>query len=307
MVVLDLMTKAERAKNYASDEIIVAHFDHGIRSNSGEDAEFVRKMAEEIYHETNITEKGKLGPDTSEETAREARYEFLRKVAREHEPATIYTAHHLDDLIESVAINLLRGTGWRGLAVLDTAGIRRPLLEAEICYEPMDKLAILEYAAKRGLRFREDPTNSSEQFLRNRVRARLEKENWNYEQKLEMWELWRKQKQLRREIDQLVVSLLPQEGEPWQRKWFQELEERAIESSTEDSTGETGETEEAGELWRNVARELLRAGLLRAGVRATRPQIEDFRRAILEYAPGKCFNLPGDKLVRLGKTEFELE
>lgn len=319
MVMLDLMTKAERAQDYASgeitarekyssgdinhqedyasDEIIVAHFDHGIRDNSSEDADFVRKMAEEIYHETNIAEKGKLGPAASEEAAREARYEFLRKVAREHEPATIYTAHHLDDLIESVVINLLRGTGWRGLAVLDMAGIRRPLLEAEICYEPMDKLAILEYAAKRGLRFREDPTNSSEQFLRNRVRGRLEKENWSYKRKLEMWELWRKQKQLRREIDQLIVNLLPKEGEPWQRKWFQELEERAS----------RGPTEGVSELWRSVARELLRAGLLRAGVRATRPQIEDFRQAILKYAPGKCFNLPGDKLVRLGKTEFELE
>lgn len=315
MVMLDLMTKAERMKDYSvdetkatdgyafdeikleeeyssgdilngeknsSDEIIVAHFDHGIRGNSGEDAEFVRRMAEEIYHAKYIEKKGKLTEATSEETARTARYEFLHEVVRENEPAMIYTAHHLDDLIETVAINLIRGTGWRGLAGLDTVGVRRPLLEAEICYEPMDKLAILEYAAKRRLRFREDQTNSSEKYLRNRVRARLEEENWSYERKLEMWELWQKQKKLRREIDQLVVSLLPKEGESWQRKWFRELEE-------------------------NVALELLRSGLLRVGVRATRPQIEDFRQAILNYAPGKYFNLPEGRLVRLGKTEFWLE
>ena len=55
-----------------------------------------------------------------------------------------------------------------------------------------------------------------------------------------------------------------------------------------------------------VARELLRAGLLRIGVRATRPQLEDFRRAILGYAPGRKFNLPGGRLVELGRDSFIL-
>ena len=55
-----------------------------------------------------------------------------------------------------------------------------------------------------------------------------------------------------------------------------------------------------------MAGELLRAGLLRIGVRATRPQLEDFRRAILEYAPGRKFNLPGGRLVELGRDSFIL-
>lgn len=296
MVMLDLLWKAEKAEqtaekyasgdisndeNYASDEIIVAHFDHGIRDNSVVDAEFVQKIAEEIYHTKYIVEKDNLTKGASEEQARAARYEFLGEARRKNEPALIYTAHHLDDLIETVAINLLRGTGWRGLAVLDAPGVRRPLLETEICYEPMDKQAIWEYAAKRGLKFREDQTNSSLDFLRNRVRAKLTEEDWEFEQKLKMWRLWQRQKELKREIDQLVVSLLPPEGEPWRRKWFQELDE-------------------------SVAQELLRAGLLRAGVRATRPQIEDFRQAILHYQSGKCFNLPGNKLVKIEKKTFEL-
>lgn len=301
MVLLDLMYKNTPRKahfgddyascdildkgDYSSGEIIVAHFDHGTRDNSDKDAEFVRKTAGEIYHGTNIAKKGKLGENTSEEAARTARYEFLREVANRNEPSTIYTAHHLDDLVETVVINLLRGTGWRGLAVLDQAGVRRPLLEAEICYEPMDKAAIFEYAAKRGLHFREDQSNSSADFLRNRVRERLREENWVYEKKLEMWKLWQRQKKLRQEIDRIVNSLLPKEGELWQRKWFYELEEGAD---------------------REVAQELLREGLLRAGIRATRPQIEDFRQAILHYNPGKKFNLPGDKLVEIGRDEFEL-
>lgn len=276
MVLLDLVSK-----KYSSSDIIVAHFDHGIRNNSIEDAEFVAKSAEEIYHIRYIIGKGELGPKASEEAARTARYNFLRKVAAESGGAKIYTAHHLDDLIETVAINLIRGTGWRGLAGFDTPGIKRPLLEGELVYEPMDKLAILEYAAKRGLRFREDQTNASEEYLRNRVREMLGEAKWSYERKMEIWELWRRQRRLKTEIDRLVTGLLPGPEEAWQRKWFRELEPA-------------------------VALELLRAGTLRAGISATRRQLEDFRQAILGYAPGKKFNLPGDRLVKLGGKEFWL-
>lgn len=277
MVLLDLM-----AKKYSPGDIIIAHFDHGIRDNSGEDVQFVAKVAEEIYHIRYIIGKGELGLGTSEEAARAARYEFLRGVAAKNGGAKIYTAHHLDDLIETVAINLIRGTGWRGLSALDAPGIERPLLEGDLVYEPMDKLAIFEYAAKRRLRFREDQTNASEEYLRNRVREKFTEADWSYERKMEIWELWRQQRVRKAEIDRLVTGLLPEPGEAWQRGWFQDLESA-------------------------VALELLRAGTLRAGISATRPQLEDFRQAILSYAPGKKFNLPGDRLVKLGKREFWLD
>lgn len=273
MVLLDIM-----AKRYSSDDIIIAHFDHGVRSDSEKDAKFVARVAEEIYHVRYIIGKGSLGSNTSEEKAREARYEFLRKVAEEN-GAKIYTAHHLDDLVETVAINFIRGTGWRGLAGLDTSDIKRPLLETNLTYEPMDKSAIIEYAAKRGLRFREDATNSSEKYLRNRAREKLTEVDLGFEKKMEIWRLWQKQKELKREINQTVRELLP--AEEWQRGWFRGLEPQ-------------------------IALEILRAGTLRAGISATRPQLEEFRQAILNYAPGKSFNLPQDRLVKLGKEAFEL-
>ena len=115
--------------------------------------------------------------------------------------------------------------------------------------------------------------------MRNRLRP--EAAAMGRERKLEIWRLWQRQRELRREIDELVAELMPAAGAEWPRSWFFELEPV-------------------------VARELLRAGLLRAGVRATRPQLEEFRRAILEYAPGRKFNLPGGKLVRMGRDEFIL-
>lgn len=278
MVMLDMIC---RAKNYSSgdifSEIIVAHFDHGTRPSSALDAEFVERKAKEYGVEFQLG-KGELGEGIDEATARAKRYEFLHSI----DPfATIFTAHHLDDLVETVAINLVRGTGWRGLSVLDSPGIRRPFLETEMFYEPMDKVAIVEYAAKRKLEFREDPTNSSDEYLRNRIRHQMNNSPPKFEQKLEVYQLWRRQKQLKSEIDQLVVSLLPKKDTPWPRAWFKDLEP-------------------------NSALELLRAGTLRAGIAATRPQLEDFRQAILSYAPGKYFNLPGDRLVKITKTDFTM-
>lgn len=274
MVMLDMIC---RSKQYSSHDIIVAHFDHGMRENSAEDAEFVQRKAKE-YSVKFYLGHGELGEETSEARARTVRYNFLHSI----DPfATVFTAHHLDDLIETMVINLSRGTGWRGLAVLDTPGIRRPFLETEMFYEPLDKAAILEYAAKRQLNFREDQSNSSDEYLRNRIRHQMNNFPMDLEQKMQIYDLWQRQKQLKSEIDQLVVSLLPGKNQPWQRAWFENLDT-------------------------SLALELLRAGTLQAGVSATRPQLEDFRQAILNYAPGKHFNLPGDRLVKLNKSDFML-
>lgn len=270
MVMLDLVC---RNNNYSSSEIIVAHFDHGMRENSMQDAEFVRRKATE-YGVKCVVGRAKLGAGASEVAAREARYQFLRELATKCGQAEIWTAHHLDDLVESVAINLVRGTGWRGLAVLDSSGIVRPFLEPE---NVMDKRTILSYAGKHGLEFREDQTNNSEQYLRNRLRDKLQ----DFTFKRQFYELWQKQLKSKTEIDNVVRKLLPEDG-AWQRSWFQELDEE-------------------------VALELLRAGASTSGIKATRPQLENFRQAILNYRAGTYFNLPDDNLVKINKNSFKLE
>lgn len=259
----------------SDDEIVVAHFNHGIRKNAGEDAEFVRKLAYNYGLEFYLGE-GKLGEKASEADAREARYGFLHKLAQKlgekSHPAPIYTAHHLDDLIESVAINLIRGTGWRGLAVLNTPGIVRPFLQSESL---MNKKAIMKCAAEHNLCYREDPSNSWDEYLRNRIRHQMN----NIIDKSGLYDLWQQQVALKAEIDKLIADLLPAPGENWRRDWFKDLDEV-------------------------TALELLRAGALQNGVSATRPQLEDFRQAIVNYGAGKCFNLPNDKLIKFSKDSF---
>ena len=158
--------------------VIVAHFNHGTRPSSDEDEEFVKNLAKK-YNKRCIIGRANLGANVSEEKARNARYSFLKAAAAQNQ-AIIYTAHHLDDLVESIAINLSRGTGWRGLVPLDAGSIARSLVE-----KGYDKGKLFQYAAKNNLAFREDPTNHEDNYLRNRFRKELQNLPKENKQKLQ--------------------------------------------------------------------------------------------------------------------------
>ena len=147
-------------------ELLVAHFDHGMRSDSSEDREFVEDLAES-YGLPFIHEEGRLGIGASEATARAARYKFLHKVRQSNGAAAIITAHHQDDVLETAIINLLRGTGRKGLTSLQSrADIVRPLLS-------FPKSALLTYAKRTPLVWHEDSTNQNLDYLRNYVRQKI--------------------------------------------------------------------------------------------------------------------------------------
>ncbi len=144
-------------------ELIVAHFDHGIRPDSYKDKELVKRTAEK-YGLKFESESDKLGPKASEEAARTARYKFLESARQRHRADAIVTAHHQDDVLETVIINVLRGTGRRGLSSLKSEGkLLRPLLG-------YTKQELLDYAVKQKLDWREDTTNNDTAYLRNYIR-----------------------------------------------------------------------------------------------------------------------------------------
>lgn len=200
MVLLDMMVRAN------AGEIIVAHFDHGIRPDSRLDAALVSGVAKKrgLVFETRREE---LGEKASEALARERRYAFLRHVAKKHN-AQLVTAHHLDDLVETVAINMTRGTGWRGLAALD-ADVLRPLLDIE-------KSRLKVYAEKNGVIWREDSTNESGVYLRNRLRRKTP--YITLDEKRELRALHAHQRALKQEIRAEARQLIG-EG-PWYSRYF---------------------------------------------------------------------------------------
>lgn len=153
-------------------DLRVAHFEHGIRGEASRaDAAFVREFAEtrgvpcSVAHEDipAFARRKRLSLETA---ARERRYAFLEKVARDMGAgALIATGHHADDQAETVVMHLLRGSGVDGLAgIRPRAGTRiRPLLF-------LSRAEIEAYCREKGLRPRTDETNFLCDAARNRIR-----------------------------------------------------------------------------------------------------------------------------------------
>lgn len=247
VVLLDMLVKRQQA------ELIVAHFDHGIRSDSADDAAFVRALAES-YGLLFVLRREKLGSRASEDLARKRRYAFLRSEAKKH-AADIVTAHHQNDLIETIAINIYRGTGWRGVAVFGAKEVARPLLG-------MRKAELYEYALRNNLEWVEDSTNYEQKYLRNRLRAKLTVLPDVFVDNLVR--LWKEQTLLANDIDEETDILLKQ---PYSRYFFVNIEPM-------------------------VALELLRALIKKETATAfTRPQLERVLLAIKTAQPGTVFQV----------------
>jgi len=207
VVLLDMLVRT------GEHDLIVAHFDHGIRNDSAADARFVEGLANK-YDLPFVTVREELGARASEELARNRRYAFLRTVAKQHE-ATIATAHHGDDIIETIAINLVRGTGWRGLAVLSASDIFRPLLR-------QTKADIRAHALENRLEWVEDSTNASTDYLRNRVR-RVVGRHLSLTDKQAIVALWQQQVTLKTAIDTEAEAFVQMSNE-YSRYLFTQIE-----------------------------------------------------------------------------------
>jgi tRNA(Ile)-lysidine synthase len=145
-------------------ELVAAHFDHRMREGSRGDALWVRGLcrAWDVPFVPGVA----APPPSSEEEAREARYDFLLETKRAENARWIVTAHHADDQAETVLFRILRGTGLRGLKGIPAhraPGILRPLL-------PFSRAMIRRYARERRLGFRVDPSNRDPAFSRNVLR-----------------------------------------------------------------------------------------------------------------------------------------
>ncbi len=155
-------------------ELLVFHLNHGIRGAEAErDDDFVRDLAGRLglpfFHVKKdipamAAEKGM----SEEEAGRCARYEAMEACCEKQGADKIAIAHHRGDQTETVLFHMFRGSGPRGLAGMPVkrGRIVRPLLFAE--REDIDR-----YIEERGLDFREDRSNSSAKYSRNKIRLEL--------------------------------------------------------------------------------------------------------------------------------------
>ena len=161
--------------------ICVAHFNHRLRGRaSAADERLVLKTARSLKLRV-VTESADVKAFAAqsklsvEMAARKLRHEFLARAARKQKIKTIALAHHADDQVELFFLRLLRGAGGEGLAGMNwqspspanrTISQVRPLL-----YFPKSEL--LAFARENKIPFRDDTTNFSSDFLRNRIRNEL--------------------------------------------------------------------------------------------------------------------------------------
>ena len=153
--------------------VAAAHFNHNLRgAESDDDEAFVRDFCSrydiELFVDSGNVTPGEKGLEAA---ARDARYAFLQSL-----PGKIATAHTANDNAETVLLHLVRGTGLKGLGAIAPirGNIIRPMLN-------ITRQEVLAFLAEYHIPHRQDSSNDTDQFLRNRLRHHvmplLEKEN----------------------------------------------------------------------------------------------------------------------------------
>lgn len=167
MTLLSILLKLREEFNL---KIYVAHVNHMLRENAIKDEEYVKEFCEknniEIFiKKANISEiaqKEKIG---LEEAGRNVRYNFFEEVLKKTESNKIAIAHNLNDKVETIIMNTLRGSGVSGLKGIEAKRKKyiRPLIEIE-------RYEIEKYCIENKINPRHDESNDENTYTRNKIR-----------------------------------------------------------------------------------------------------------------------------------------
>ncbi|MFK8162154.1 MAG: tRNA lysidine(34) synthetase TilS [Lewinella sp.] len=154
-------------------DFAIAHMNFQLRGEASDgDAAFVEELARTLdakFYCKAVDVKGQAKPgESTQMTARRLRYDWFDALRKQNEYVTLLTAHHANDNFETFLINLLRSSGTKGLRGMVPISVSavRPLLSSS-------KEEIVEYANTHALSWREDVSNASDDYLRNRIRHHL--------------------------------------------------------------------------------------------------------------------------------------
>lgn len=167
MVMLDLFRKSDF-------KIAIAHCNFQLRAEeSSDDQSFIENYSEKnkIPHFVTQFDTESFAKDfklSIQVAARELRYQWFYELLEKHNYDYVLTAHHADDNLETFLINLSRGSGLEGFTGIPVQNDKtiRPLLN-------FSREEILHYANENNIKWREDSSNASEKYLRNKVRQEV--------------------------------------------------------------------------------------------------------------------------------------
>ena len=148
-------------------EITLAYFNHMWRKEAELEEEFTKEFAVK----NNLKYVIGKAPDAlqiNEETAREARYQFLYECAKNLDISVVFLAHNKNDNIETAVYRFIKGTSFKGLCAIPERRdiFYRPLLKIE-------KKEILDYLEKVGQNYMTDSSNSDTKYKRNYIRMNI--------------------------------------------------------------------------------------------------------------------------------------
>ncbi|MBI3583085.1 MAG: tRNA lysidine(34) synthetase TilS [Nitrospinae bacterium] len=162
--------------------LVAAHANHGLRGEqSDKEAEFVRKIADELKLPSVIEKIDVLGYMTEkglskQAAARELRYDFFERTAKKTSANKIALGHNANDQAETVLIRLLRGSGAKGIAGIKPVRACSERSESNKIIRPLIEIRrdeITEFVKEKRLKYVEDPSNLEPYYLRNKIRLEL--------------------------------------------------------------------------------------------------------------------------------------
>lgn len=149
--------------------VVCAHVNHNVRKESASEKEYLEKYCDlnGIVFESMIIEE--YGEDNFHNEARSKRYRYFEEIVKKYNSAYLFTAHHADDLIETILMRIARGSTMHGYAgfskIVDMGSYRivRPFIE-------YTKEELLNYCNKNKIKFAQDASNEKDVYTRNRYR-----------------------------------------------------------------------------------------------------------------------------------------
>lgn len=170
MALMHILSQLRLQLNF---QLVVAHLNHGLRPEAAAEEKFVRDYCQTVplpfySRQVDVQEMATRGKKSLEEAGRDCRYQYFAELAAELGATRISTAHHRDDNAETVLLNIIRGSGIKGLRGIRPINgiIIRPLL----C---LTKNEIESYLAENSIKYCIDLSNYSTDYLRNRIRHNL--------------------------------------------------------------------------------------------------------------------------------------
>lgn len=171
-ILYNLRNEFKEKYNIAYD-LSVAHVNHMLREEAEEEKIYVESLCKEYninfnYLKVDINKEAKKLKMSHEMAGREKRYEFFYSLLKKEAANKIAIAHNFDDNIETILLNIIRGTGLKGLTGMEyiSKELIRPLLNVKKC-------DILLYTKLNNIKVYFDKTNNENIYLRNKIRNML--------------------------------------------------------------------------------------------------------------------------------------